>query len=159
MTKMIRFAAAALLTAMVPPVAASAQDANAEAQSAAAVSAKDNPTRRVINLTVFGADPCPKSSPDEIVVCARKPESDRYRIPKALRHKKPLPAEGSWTNNAALLDQVSRDATMPNSCSPNGSNGQTGCQTKLNQQWYAERKQRKAEAAAEDAAAEATIPQ
>ena len=33
-------------------------------------------------VTVFGTDPCPKSTdPDEIVVCTRRPDEDRYRIP------------------------------------------------------------------------------
>ena len=41
---------------------------------------------RVSEIIVYGTDPCPRSTDDEIVVCARKPESERFRIPEALRH-------------------------------------------------------------------------
>ena len=47
--------------------------------------ASAEPPQRVFNLIVYGDDPCPKGEGDEIIVCARKPESERYRIPKKLR--------------------------------------------------------------------------
>ena len=34
---------------------------------------------------IYGDEACPQSSEDTIVVCSRKPESDRYRIPDNLR--------------------------------------------------------------------------
>lgn len=43
---------------------------------------------RVETLVVYGDDPCPVEEGGGIVVCARKPESERYRIPKDLREKK-----------------------------------------------------------------------
>jgi hypothetical protein len=45
------------------------------------------PDERIQTLVVYGEDPCPKSDDGSITVCARKPESERYRIPKALRDK------------------------------------------------------------------------
>ncbi len=86
------------------------------------------PPPRISTLVVYGEDPCPRSRDDEIVVCARQPESDRYRIPKELRGKRKkgdIPTQ-SWVERARTLDMVSRNG-RPNSCSPHGSGGQTGC--------------------------------
>ena len=41
--------------------------------------------QRVNEIIVYGTDPCPRSTDDEVVVCARKPESERFRIPEKLR--------------------------------------------------------------------------
>lgn len=86
------------------------------------------PPPRLSTLVVYGDDPCPRSRDDEIIVCARQPESDRYRIPKELREKRKkgeIPTQ-SWVERARTLDMVSRMG-LPNSCSPHGSGGQTGC--------------------------------
>ncbi|WP_298398144.1 hypothetical protein [Sphingobium sp.] len=97
------------------------------------------PPERIINLLVYGDDPCPQSKGDEIVVCARKPESERYRIPKKLREK-PEPAGGpGWGSQVATMEQTQRQI-LPNSCSVNGSNGFTGCTAQMLQQWFAERR-------------------
>jgi hypothetical protein len=93
---------------------------------AAAQKTSDAPPERMVSLMVFGDDPCPRSTDNEIVVCARLPENERYRIPKRLRGKKSAPAQESWANTARELEYVSRVGT-PNSCSPVGSGGQTGC--------------------------------
>ena len=45
------------------------------------------PPARTSTLIVYGSDPCPAGDDGEIVVCAREPESERYRIPKKLRDK------------------------------------------------------------------------
>jgi hypothetical protein len=42
---------------------------------------------RVNMIIVFGDDKCPDTSDKEIVVCARKDEGERYRIPAALRDR------------------------------------------------------------------------
>jgi hypothetical protein len=82
---------------------------------------------RLATLVVFGNDPCPQSTPDEVVVCARQPESERYRIPKQFRGKQYNAArDGSWAGTAKVLEYVS-SLGLPGSCSPIGSNGQTGC--------------------------------
>ena len=59
----------------------------------AALAQPEPPPERIINLLVYGDDPCPQSQGDEIVVCARRPEAERYRIPKKLREK-PAPSGG-----------------------------------------------------------------
>lgn len=97
------------------------------AASAVPVSASKEPDRYQI-LTVYGGDPCPRSSAEEVVVCARMPESERYRIPKKLREKRSAsgPASVAWNQKVQALEYVSRIGT-PNSCSPVGSGGATGC--------------------------------
>ena len=97
------------------------------------------PPQRSEEVIVYGNDPCPKSSGDEIVVCARRPEADRYRIPKALREDKARRTQTSWAARAAELDEANR-AARPDSCSPVGSFGQTGCAAQALRQWRAERR-------------------
>jgi hypothetical protein len=99
---------------------------------------------KVTTLVVYGDDPCPRSSDEEIVVCAREPESERYRIPKRLRRAKPDAAERSWGDRVQVLEMVGRQGT-PNSCSPIGSNGQTGCLTQFMRQAREERQKAAAE--------------
>ncbi|MGZ8329353.1 MAG: hypothetical protein ACXWUV_17795, partial [Allosphingosinicella sp.] len=40
---------------------------------------------KISTMIIYGDDPCPPSTDDTIVVCARKPDKERYRIPEALR--------------------------------------------------------------------------
>jgi hypothetical protein len=95
-----------------------------------AVAAKPRPSdppERVSTLVVYGNDPCPQSSADEVVVCARQPENERYRIPKRFRGRDYNAArDGSWAGTAKVLEYVSRQG-LPDSCSPIGTNGQSGC--------------------------------
>ena len=92
----------------------------------AAPAAKTAETR-LSTLLVFGNDPCPQSTEHEVVVCARQPESERYRIPKQLRVKRYNAArDGSWAGTARVLEYVSTRG-LPGSCSFNGTAGQTGC--------------------------------
>jgi len=110
----------------------------AAAPAVAAPKAED-PSPRVSTLVVFGDDPCPRSKDDEIVVCARQPESDRYRIPKQFRKRPKTDAVSqSWVQRARTLDMVSQKG-LPNSCSPQGSNGQTGCMRQFLEAARAER--------------------
>ena len=101
--------------------------------------AKEAP-KRVYTLVVYGDDPCPTSEDSsEIIVCARKPESERYRIPKKLREK-PKPEGGpGWASQVADMEDAGR-AVLPGSCSANGSYGFTGCTAEMIRQWYAEKR-------------------
>ncbi|MGE4410081.1 MAG: hypothetical protein EP321_14760 [Sphingomonadales bacterium] len=98
------------------------------------------PPQRVFALVVYGDDPCPSSdNPDEIIVCARKPESERYRIPKKLREK-PEPQGGpGWGSQVSMMEDAGR-SLLPGSCSVNGSYGFTGCTAAMLRQWYAEKR-------------------
>jgi hypothetical protein len=80
---------------------------------------------RISEIIVYGNDPCPRSTDDDIVVCARKPESERYRIPERLRTGGPRQTREAWANKARALETVG--ATGINSCSPVGPAGFTGC--------------------------------
>ncbi|MGZ8346832.1 MAG: hypothetical protein ACXWUP_06940, partial [Allosphingosinicella sp.] len=91
---------------------------------------------------VYGDDPCPAAADDaEIVVCARRPEEERYRIPEALRRSS-RPAETSWTTRTEDLEAAQRD-TRPDGCSVVGSFGQSGCTQQMVRDWYAERRLRR----------------
>ena len=97
------------------------------------------PRQRTQSVQVYGDDPCPRSSNDDIVVCGREPATERYRIPKQLREDRVSAPEQVWSNRVQALDDVSR-AGLPNSCSPIGSGGQTGCFARNRDQWRAERR-------------------
>jgi len=83
----------------------------------------------VSEIIVYGSDPCPRSTDDQVVVCARKPESERYRIPEKLRSSGTRQQKEAWANKATEIMTVG--ATGTNSCSPVGPGGFTGCEIKL----------------------------
>lgn len=84
---------------------------------------------QVSEIIVYGNDPCPRSTDDAIVVCARKPERERYRIPEKLRTTGSRQSRQAWANRARALETVG--ATGINSCSPVGPGGFTGCLTRV----------------------------
>jgi hypothetical protein len=102
--------------------------------------------QRVVNVTVYGSDPCPKGSGGEIVVCGHRPDNERYRIPKELRKRDQHLSETSWAARERGLEEASR-ASMPGSCSPVGMWGQSGCTQQMLRQWYAARSAARSEAA------------
>ncbi|MEH6702779.1 hypothetical protein [Parasphingorhabdus sp.] len=105
---------------------------------AAPALAQDKAGDRVNQLVVYGDDPCPRSSEEEIVVCARKDESDRYRIPETLRSGSLGDAKNqAWSERVRSYEYVGASGT--NSCSPTGAGGFTGCTQKLLKQAYAEK--------------------
>ena len=93
----------------------------------------------ISEIIVYGSDPCPRSTDDEVVVCARKPESERYRIPERLRTGGPRQTREAWANKAKALETVG--ATGPNTCSPVGPGGFTGCLQQVIQQARRERQE------------------
>lgn len=82
-------------------------------------------TEKVKQIFVYGDDPCPKGAADEIVVCARLPDNERFRIPKDLRTDPNDPKVQSWANRARSLETAGAEGI--NSCSPTGAGGFTGC--------------------------------
>jgi len=108
---------------------------------AAPASAQEAPPPRESQLTVYGDDPCPRSTDEEIVVCHRRPEEERYRIPAPLR-RSTRNAEQAWTSRVEGLEEASRDA-RPGSCSVVGSFGQSGCTQALIRQWFEARRARR----------------
>lgn len=92
-------------------------------------------------LIIFGNDPCPtNASGDEIVVCARRPESERYRIPKELRPRSQSPDAKSWAVRSQAALETGRTGT--GSCSATGAGGFTGCWAEEMRQAREEAKQR-----------------
>lgn len=107
------------------------------AQDRASAGVADDASVKINQLIVYGDDPCPESTADQITVCARKGENERFRIPEALRDDPRAPGRESWTNRAEALEYVGRTGT--DSCSPVGAGGFTGCFTQLMRQARAER--------------------
>ncbi len=130
---------ALLLTALTPP--AFAQDAtapvaNTESPDPTTVAIVENYRRRMV--TVYGNDPCPAaSSPDEIVVCARRPEEERFRL-RRLDVPDGVPVE----QGARIVEQGGTARTLgtddvriaggTGSCTPIGPGGLTGCNKGIN---------------------------
>jgi hypothetical protein len=101
--------------------------------------AADQAGDKVNQLIVFGNDPCPPSTDDQITVCARKDEGERFRIPEPLRDNPNQTSNQAWTERVKAYETVGSFGT--NSCSPVGAGGDTGCLAKLINNAYAERKQ------------------
>lgn len=104
--------------------------------------AQAQPPERISILVAYGDDPCPRTEnedEDDIVVCARKPEAERYRIPKDLREQATPVGGPGWASQVANMEEAGR-ALMPGSCSVNGSAGFTGCTQAMLRQWFAERR-------------------
>jgi hypothetical protein len=92
----------------------------------------------VAEIIVFGSDPCPRSTDDQIVICRRVPESYRYRLPESYRPTSPQESD-SWANRAKVLETVGDTGTF--SCSPVGPGGYTGCLTQVIKQARSQRRQ------------------
>lgn len=123
---MIRLALAAALIAT--PALASAQATQGQTP------------QRIREVTLTGDQACPPSTADEVVVC-RKLENP-YRIPEGLRDSGPIAAQNrAWATREQELAEIGRRAGgVPNSCSPIGTAGQTGCAQKALNAWYAEKR-------------------
>ena len=92
---------------------------------------------RVNQLIVYGDDPCPESTDEEISVCFRLDENERFRIPENLRDNPNDPVNQSWGARAVELQYVGRSGI--GSCSPTGPGGMIGCYNDLVRQARAER--------------------
>ncbi|HKT85815.1 MAG TPA: hypothetical protein VJQ77_07005 [Novosphingobium sp.] len=107
------------------------------ALAAAPAAAQDQGGEKVNQVIVYGDDPCPASSEEEITVCARKPESERYRIPEPLRGID-TPKSEAWSNRVEAYETVGAFGTL--SCSPVGPGGSLGCTQQLIDRAAAEKK-------------------
>ena len=123
----LSFAAAALMLGAALPALAQEQPAASDAGS-----------EKVNLVIVYGDDPCPQgASSDEIVVCARKDEKERYRIPEPLRGDPNKPSNQAWGERVRSMEYIGRTGTE--SCSPVGGGGATGCFAQLARLAKAER--------------------
>jgi hypothetical protein len=94
---------------------------------------------KINQLIVYGDDPCPQSSENEITVCARKGEAERYRIPEVLRGDPDNPKNEPWTDRVEAYETVGAQGIA--SCSPVGVGGATGCMAKLIDAAYKEKRE------------------
>ena len=127
---------------LIPLSAMLALAAPALAQDDGSLAQSGHPPERTSVLYTYGDEPCPEPQGDEFVVCAQQPETERYRVPKELREelKEDVPVGGgSWASAVEGYDNVAR-ATRPNSCSPVGSYGFTGCAAAAMRQWFEARR-------------------
>ncbi len=90
-------------------------------------------------VIVYGDDDVqPTATADEIVVVARQPESERYRIPRNLRLSDD-PANTAWAERVESFELVGDFGTL--SCSPTGAGGSTGCTQELIDAAYGEKRE------------------
>lgn len=96
-------------------------------------------------LVIYGDDKCPTNdNGEEIVVCRRLDESERFRIPQTLREQAGRPqANESWAVRSQDALQAGRSGT--GSCSATGAGGGTGCFVKQATAAKAETRARKKE--------------
>jgi len=97
----------------------------------ATAGAQTDNRERLNRVIVYGNDPCPRGSGDEIVVCARRPDNDRYRIPEELR-REGQPESESWAARAESLETIGDTGIQ--SCSTVGPGGFTGCWAEMMRQ-------------------------
>ena len=86
---------------------------------------------------VYGDDAAPTPNGDEIIVVARMPEAERFRIPENLRYSD-NPANTAWVNRVERLEFVGSSGTL--SCSASGVGGSTGCTQEMIRNAYADKK-------------------
>jgi hypothetical protein len=110
--------------------------ATAAAFASAPAAAQSEAGDKVNTVIVYGEDECPQSAGSEIVVCARMDESERYRIPEALRQSS-SPQNEPWANKVRAYETVGSFGAL--SCSPVGSGGELGCTAKMIEAAYRER--------------------
>ena len=121
MTRTLILAPLALASAAMLPTPAFAQEEGGD----------------TVNMVIiYGEDSCPQSTPEEIVVCRRYAEDERYRIPQNLRTSED-PANESWTQRVESYEMVGDFGTL--SCSPSGAGGELGCTQKMIDAAYKER--------------------
>jgi hypothetical protein len=94
---------------------------------------------KINQLIIYGDDRCPESTGDEIVVCARMGEADRFRIPSSLRSDPNDPRNKAMSERIKSFAYVAARGTM--SCSPSGAGGFTGCGIAAINKAYAEKAQ------------------
>ncbi len=110
-------------------------------------------TDKVKQVFVYGDDPCPNGEADEILVCARMPDNERYRIPADLRTDPNDPKVQSWANRAIALEHVGSQGI--DTCSPAGASGFSGCFAQISSAARQERRTMMGSATWADAVAKA----
>lgn len=83
-------------------------------------------TSQGVVLDIYGNDKCPtNTNGEEIVVCRRHDEAERYRIPSNLREQGPPQKTESWAVRSQ--DALTAGTFGTGSCTTAGVGGTTGC--------------------------------
>lgn len=110
--------------------------ATAAAVATLPLAAQETSAEKVRMVIVYGDDAAPSAEGDEIVVVARLPERERFRIPESLRFSD-NPANTAWINRVERLEFVGASGTL--SCTAVGIGGATGCTQEMIRNAYADR--------------------
>lgn len=98
--------------------------------AAPSATAQDTGTETVRQETVYGDDACSQPSrDDEIIVCVKLNEAERFRVPEILRGNPNAPENQAWATRIESINRISKFGT--DSCSPSGLGGFTGCTQEL----------------------------
>ena len=81
-----------------------------------------------LEVTVYGSDPCPRSTESQVVVCQHRPENERYRLPKNQQLQGTRQQRESWAQRSQPL--MTAGNTGVGSCSAVGPGGREGCLVK-----------------------------
>lgn len=120
-------------------MAAAAIGISVLASAAPAQNNQGSADQRASQIIVFGNDPCPRvTGSDEIVVCQRRPERERYRIPEVFRDGQRLRDGESWASRAESIEDEGE--TGIGSCSAIGPAGHTGCWEEMMRQYRRDRR-------------------
>ena len=111
--------------------------AAASAQSVEPAPGEVGPSDDVCMAIVYGQDEAPNCKEGDIVVVARLPESDRYRIPENLRFSDDA-ENTAWAKRVESLEMIGAFGAL--SCSTSGAGGFTGCTSQLLEQAYGEKR-------------------
>ena len=102
--------------------------------------ASSEPPQRIRNVLLAPGEPCPTaSSPNEVVVCAPA-DPEQFRIPKQFRDEPVIGGPSTAWNVRARNALDDQRRVLPGSCSPVGTNGQSGCNQQAVERWAAERR-------------------
>lgn len=138
-------AGAAMAQAPVPtsPPAPAAAPAEPPKSTLKPVIDSDGTQPRQRLVTVFGNEECPKpTSKDEVVVCARLPDSEIYRIPKQVRQAENRVSPLQANRNLLLGDASGGAGGAIGSCSVIGGAGEIGCTRRDIDNWARDRTNR-----------------
>lgn len=137
MTRLPTLAAFSALAAVTLTAAFAAGPAFA--QQSVPLDARVNTRDEKVNqLIIYGEDACPPSTDAEMVICVRRGEQERYRIPESLRGID-SPQSEAWASKVQAYESVGAFGTL--SCSPVGAGGSLGCTQQLIDKAYAEKKE------------------
>jgi len=133
----------ALALSLAAPALAQDQTFSTLKPPPAADADTSQPRQRLV--TVFGTEECPKpTSPDEVVVCARLPDSEIYRIPEKLRSAENRVSPFQANRSLLLGDASGGAGGSIGSCSAVGAGGMIGCNQRQVDAWAQDRTNRMA---------------